>query len=50
MPGKKSELLFKNDNDEIIIIYEKKKTKMKKVSFSSIVKIINIESFKKYNI
>jgi hypothetical protein len=48
MPGKKSKFSLKNDNEEIII-YQKIKTKIKKVSFSPIVKIIKIESFKKYN-
>ncbi len=48
MPSKKKKFSLNNDNDETII-YEMIKIKIKKVSFSPIVKIIKIESFKKYN-
>jgi hypothetical protein len=49
MLGQKSALYDKEDDELVILIQKKKKEeKKKKVKFYPIVKIINIESFKKY--
>lgn len=49
MLGQKSALSDKEDDELVILIQKKKKEeKKKKVKFYPIVKIINIESFKKY--